>query len=268
VTGGYGVTTRLQKSCFIDGVARNVWRPQGRRGLRSTSQTFYKSHLAQQLPTGLQSATVSRTAIVTQAQMAGRATFQVTPAAEDIETLDQRIQWFRDKFPREVWILDDIDLVGDPWELVCSIQMCTACAISDGSFKDKGGAAGLSILCRNTGTSLTGRHTAQGPADTQSAYQSDLSGILGIQTLVRLLELHYGFTTGGVTMAFGGLSALQQAFYVGPAQPTKPGFDLFVPSRRTLRGVTYNGRVFTSEDTRKTSKLGQIIAGGNNKMCP
>jgi hypothetical protein len=47
--------------------------------------------------------------------------------------------------------------------------------------------------------------------------------------------LHYGFTTGGVTLACGGLSALQQAVYVRPAQPTKPDFDLIHTIRTNFK---------------------------------
>ena len=233
---GYDPTT--EELFHREGVAWTVWRPKGRKGLRRTSKTFVRVHLVQQLPMGLQWVTVSRSDRPTEAKITGQAIILGPPITEGIDTLDQRLQWFHYQFPREAWILDEIDLVGDPRELVRSIQAGTACAISDGSFNDRKGAAGFRVICRKTGTSLTGRHSVQGSSAAQSAYRSELSGILGIQTLVRLLDLHYGIKTGGVTLACDGLPALQQAFYEGPARPTKPDFDLIHTIRTNFKRST------------------------------
>lgn len=66
----------------------------------------------------------------------------------------------------------------------------------------------------------------QGPVTANSAYCSELSGILGIITLAKLLFLHEGIHSGGVTLACDGMLALQQSFYNGPAVVTRPDFDL------------------------------------------
>jgi hypothetical protein len=59
----------------------------------------------------------------------------------------------------------------------------------------------------------------QGPGKSQSAYGSELSGILGIQRLATLLQKRYCFTTGSIELTCGGLSALRQSFFHGPAVP-------------------------------------------------
>jgi hypothetical protein len=119
------------------------------------------------------------------------------------------IQWlrcFRNCHPKDAWILDELELVGDHSDIIKSIHDGTVCAISDGSFKDKHGATAFTIMCPKTKAAYTGQHTVQGPLSANSAYQSKLLGILGIQTLANLLCLHDDITLGGVTLAYDGLS--------------------------------------------------------------
>jgi hypothetical protein len=118
-----------------------VWRSNGCKGLLcSTTWTFLKGSLGSHLDHG-------------------DGIFQRWKETKAINTLDHQLQWFREEFPREGWILDKIDLVGGPIDVVQSIQMGIACTISDGSFKDFQGAAGFSIICRRTGSSFKGHHT-------------------------------------------------------------------------------------------------------------
>ena len=241
-----------------EGAVWTVWRPTGRTGLRCTTRTFSRAAIAPQLPNGIQAVSVSRPTD-SQARITGLASFSTPPTTSHIETLDHRLQWLREALPREAWILDELDLVGNPMDVVNSIQAGDASAISDGSFKDLSGAAGFSIVCRKTGSSLTGRHTVQGPACAQSAYRSELSGILGVQKLVQLLTIHYGISTGGITLACDGLSALQQAFFDGPVNPTRPQFDLLQTIRRNFKHstITWTSRHVRGhqEDTKAWTEL-------------
>jgi hypothetical protein len=88
-----------------------------------------------------------------------------------------------------------------------------------------------------------------------------------IQTLVRLLlELHYGISTGGVTLACDGLSSrCNKPSTWDPRSQQSPTSICSISFEGISQGVLYSGRVYTSEATRKTSKLGQILPGGNNK---
>jgi hypothetical protein len=92
--------------------------------------------------------------------------------------------------------------------------------VSDGSFKDSARAASFCIVLPETGSYLQGSHTVQGPATSQSAYHSELSGILSIQRLVTLLQKQYKLTYGSIETACDGLSAPRQSFFYGPAIPT------------------------------------------------
>jgi hypothetical protein len=123
------------------------------------------------------------------------------------------------------WILEELEVSGSVDDVANSIRTGTARAVSDGSFKDSSGAASFCIVSPETGSYLQGSHTVQGPATSQSAYRSELSGILGIQRLATLLQKQCKLTHGSIETACDGLSALRQSYFHGPAIPTRPQFD-------------------------------------------
>jgi hypothetical protein len=53
------------------------------------------------------------------------------------------------------------------------------------------------IMCPKTKASYSGHHATQGPPSVNNAYQSELSSILNIQTLINLLDCHYQIELGG-----------------------------------------------------------------------
>jgi hypothetical protein len=203
------------------------WRPKGRPGLRCTSSAFSKGQRVPSLPTNAQPVLVRRLPQQHEVQVPGVATLW-DDTAEDTQptTFIERLEWFRIHNPKDAWILDELELVGDHSHITRSINYGTACTISNGSFKDKSVAAAFTITCPKTKAAYTGKHTVQGPPTANSAYRSKLSGILGILTLANLLCVHDGINLGGVTLACDGLSTLQQSFYDGPAVVTRPDFDL------------------------------------------
>jgi hypothetical protein len=168
-------------------------------------------------------------------RVTGRDSFEARKDVLSPSNFSERLNWFQQHSPKDAWILEELKLTGNLQDVIRSIQHGTACAISDGSFKDSRGAAGFTIMCPDTGSHYTGCHTVQGPASANSAYRSELSGILGIQTLARLLCLHFKIDSGGITLACDGLSALEQAFYKGHAVATKKSFDIVHAIRHHLR---------------------------------
>jgi hypothetical protein len=82
---------------------------------------------------------------------------------------------------------------------------------------------------------LHGKRMVQSPLTANSAYPSGLLGILGILTLAKLLCLHNGINSAGVTLACDGLSALQQSFYNEAAVITRLDFDFIHMIRYHLK---------------------------------
>ena len=50
-----------------------------------------------------------------------------------------------------------------------------------------------------------------GPAESQSAYRSELAGVIASLTMIDIIVLHNNLTEGQVTIALDGLTAMQQA---------------------------------------------------------
>jgi hypothetical protein len=77
--------------------------------------------------------------------------------AEDTQptTIIEKLQWFCSQNPKEARILDELVLVGDHSVIIRSINDGMACAISDGSFKDKSGAAAFTIKSPKTKAAYT-----------------------------------------------------------------------------------------------------------------
>jgi hypothetical protein len=112
--------------------------------------------------------------------------------AQPRTAFNDRLHWFRKRNPKDAWILDELELVGDRrMDVIQSIQNGMACAIRNGSFKDRSGApAGFVFTRPKTKASYIGCHMVQGPPSANIAYRSEFPGILGIKTLTNLLCLH------------------------------------------------------------------------------
>jgi hypothetical protein len=63
--------------------------------------------------------------------------------------------WFRKHNLKDAWMLAESELVGDHMDVIRTIQDRTACAISDGSFKNRSGAAGFTIIIPKMESSYT-----------------------------------------------------------------------------------------------------------------
>jgi hypothetical protein len=142
--------------------------------------------------------------------------------------------------PHNTWILDELEVSGLCQDVTKSIEQGTARAVSNGSFKDSLGAAAFCIVSPETGSYVQGCHTVQGSGKSQSAYRSELSGILGIQRLATLLQKQYQLTTRRIRLACDGLSALRQSFFHSPAVPTRPQFDYLQVIRKNVNASSLN----------------------------
>ncbi len=227
-----------------EGVVWVAWTSPSASRLRSSSRSFAPGHIVSSLPSYLQPVSVRRLLTSRMVRITGMAKFQ----SESIPTTPTTLSEWRHHLnltePHDAWILDELEVSGSCWDVATSIEKGTARAVSDGSFKDSAGAAAFCIVSPETGSYVQGCHTVQGPGKSQSAYRSELSGILGIQHLATLLTKRYQLTTGSIELACDGLSALQQSFFHGPAVPTRPQFDYLQVIRKnfTASPLNWKGR--------------------------
>ena len=72
---------------------------------------------------------------------------------------------------------------------------------------------------------ITGLNFVTGTHEYYSAYRSELAGILGFLSVLSALVKHFNITTGSITLALDGKSALIQASGDWPLNIDKPCFN-------------------------------------------
>jgi hypothetical protein len=102
--------------------------------------------------------------------------------------------------------------------LINDIKRGTARAVSDGSyFPDTGiGTAAWTIESDNKLEYITGTSIVPGPPLVQSAYRSEITGLLAILEKLRKLCKNHDIVIGEITISCDGLTALNQALTSHP----------------------------------------------------
>ena len=110
------------------------------------------------------------------------------------------------------WAVGNCRVDDDGKYVAQAIRQGTAIAVSDGSFKDAIGSAGFvlegSMYAHHR---ILGDCMVSGYGEDQSAYRSELCGLLGIMYSLRELCHHHHIQSGSITVACDGLSAIRKA---------------------------------------------------------
>ena len=139
------------------------------------------------------------------------------------------------------WVPDDIEILGSEEELVDALLAGRLRVISDGSYKDQVGSASTLITTKNGSAKIIVKCQTPGLPQNQSAYRSELIGLLcGIMTVDWLLQQWAPQLPAKqkprVRIACDGLSALQNTFHDYLVVPTQKQFDLV----SALRNAVHN----------------------------
>ena len=114
--------------------------------------------------------------------------------------------------------------------VVSALQAHSLVGVSDGSYASGfGTAAWIWSDRRHPELQWKGAHIVPGSASKQSAYRSELSGLYGLGTMLRLLCEYYSISTGSVEVGCDGQSALSEMFFNGPmSRMNDSDFDIKV----------------------------------------
>jgi hypothetical protein len=107
---------------------------------------------------------------------------------QDTRAID--IQARMDQLGQLKWSVQNLQIHGDLNRLLQTIKDGTAYLGTDGSYKDGHGTAAFRIQ-NDLGDQITGCNVTPGLQEHQSAYCSELGGIVGILVLLDLLQQHY-----------------------------------------------------------------------------
>ena len=117
--------------------------------------------------------------------------------------------------------------------LSAGIRNGTASIVSGGSFNPASpiGPVGTLAVMLAPSTECPKRHWAKGcnwvngPISSQSAYRSELTGVIALLTIIDILVRHHSITEGAVTIALDGKTAMEEASGDWPLRINQKCFD-------------------------------------------
>ncbi|CAJ1946066.1 unnamed protein product [Cylindrotheca closterium] len=134
------------------------------------------------------------------------------------------------------WAPEYIYIEGDEQVLLEALKKGKLRVISDGSFKQQVGTAAVQLRTRRGGHVIWIKCRTPGKREDQSAYRSELIGLLAGILVTSWLRLRLqSLAKPRVRVACDGIAALCQAFSTWPLSPTAPHFDLLSSIREALR---------------------------------
>ena len=144
---------------------------------------------------------------------------EVVPTPDTIEEI-----WNNMKMDT-TWAPDQVKVEGNVMVLSEALAKGNLRVVSDGSYKRKLGTAAATLTTQELHDSITIVAQVTGLKDDQSAYRSELMGLLCGLVGIQWLEDVYK-TRGKVTVVCDGLSALNHALEDHLLHPKQPQFDL------------------------------------------
>jgi len=143
-------------------------------------------------------------------------------------------------FPRV--LLDDVTLSSDDSErIAAAIVGGTADVVSDGSFDPVGHHGSSSFTMATTQDvdeeHLDGSSYVTRFAEDQLACRSELAGNIGVLATVALLVKHFHITSGAITIALDGESAVDEASGDWPLQIDQQCFDYLQEVRNRVKAL-------------------------------
>ena len=114
------------------------------------------------------------------------------------------------------WLIKNVKIFGSITAILDSIQLGTLIAVSDGSFKQELGlgTAAWVLSTPNKSNYIYGTSTSPGPPEIQSAYRSEILGLLAILEFIKHLVEKHNIQNGKITLFCDGESALDQLSFL------------------------------------------------------
>ena len=154
------------------------------------------------------------------------ADFNILPPINPMSEFENDYAWsnIRDGFDKakvdSTILLDKFALPKDRCQALSDgIRNGTASIVSDGSYNSSSpiGPVGTSDVIMAPSTDMRdqqhrvkGWNLVTGPASSQTAYRSELAGVIASLTMLDIIVRHNNITEGKVTIALDGLTAIQQ----------------------------------------------------------
>ena len=142
------------------------------------------------------------------------------------------------------WLYHTYNNHNDVDPLIASLQNGTAIAVSDGSYSEELGLGGSASILSNPATTSAIQVTSLSPGlpTIQSAYRSELVGILASFQLIYDICKKYKITSGKCTIICDGKGALMKAFSItmNSLRSSTEHSDILAPILKLRRAIPIN----------------------------
>ena len=134
------------------------------------------------------------------------------------------------------WLHRNITIKGDILHIIESIKTGEIMAVSDGSFNHEIGTASWIIESKDRRASIAGDAISPGDNTIQSAYRSEILGLLAILDILRIITTENKVDKGSCIIACDGISALRKVFEKGNnIHPSHKHADLLSATKKILK---------------------------------
>ena len=163
------------------------------------------------------------------------------------------------------WVPEYISIEGDEQVLLDALEKGKLRMVSDGSFKQQVGTAAVQLRTRRGGHTIWIKCRTPGKREDQSAYRSELIGLLAGILVTSWLRLRLQtIKKPRVRVACDGIAALRRASLLGRCPQPPPTLISCLPFAKLSGCLTSPGRSNTSMVTPTFARLGPRCLGGKD----
>src|SRR5210317_979062 len=207
---------------------------------QTTCSIQTRSLWTRSLPRDVERATVRTGALTLAVESVGSSI--KTPLQPNPSVVHEWRYWERQCSSHFGWVPDELIILGDEWELFGALLDNRLVIVSDGSYRDQVGTAAVQLLSRTGSSRIVALCQVPGQPEDQSAYRSELAGLMMGITIAQWLLSQWSTTVTcrpTVCLACDGKSALQACFDRNSIAPTREQFDII----STIRAIIHESHI-------------------------
>lgn len=164
---------------------------------------------------------------------------KITGQVEFAEVEEEEIQFTYEQLLKSYnsWAVQKVSIKYEGKDVAEAFSLRKARAVSDGSYKNNKGTSATILEGHDEEKSIISVNTIPGPPQSQSAYGSELAGILANLLHIETLCTKYNITEGEIIIACDGQSALNESKYEGPVRVTTSNSDILTAIRNLVKNI-------------------------------
>ena len=144
--------------------------------------------------------------------------------------------------PHTKWAVENLQFGSDEGlqvggNVAAAILRGDARAVSDGSYKEGHGTSAFTLQGDTPTKAIKGQNTIPGCPEEQSAFRSELGGVVGVLTVLETLCSHFDLTEGKIELGLDGESVIKKLERPYLPSPKDPHYDMLLDCKLRLKAL-------------------------------